>query len=55
MKKEAAKYLAMILGNISAIGFGLTLYEQKWWTFCIALICAKIGFWIMWRLDDDVN
>lgn len=48
---ESAKYFANILGNVAVVGFGLALYQQKWWCLIIAIIAAKLGFYITWRLD----
>ncbi len=50
--KEVANYIAVILGNIAVIGYGLALYQQIWWCLIIAIIATKLGVWIIWRINQ---
>ncbi len=49
-KNGEARYLANILGNIAVIGYGLALYQQKWWSLLIAVIATICGYLLARRL-----
>ena len=51
-KAAIAKLARDILANVSVVGIGLALYEQKWWCLGIAVLAAGIAGVIAWRSYD---
>ena len=50
--KAVANVAVTILSNVSAIGIGIALYEQRWWCFIIATAAALIAVSVAWRAEQ---
>lgn len=54
MRKSARRQFAMnTLYSVSAIGFGLAVYEGRFWPFVMACIAYGWGYLIAREADND--
>lgn len=51
--KSVAKLTATTLSNISVVGFGLAIFDQRWWCALVAMGAFAIAIIITWRMDHE--
>jgi hypothetical protein len=50
-KKEAARLIAGALANLSVVGFGLAIYENKFVSLVAGMVSILMAVYLIWRIE----